>query len=102
MTGASFMTLLRELQDDLERLRDDLETAIDSVVGHDEYIEDDILEEKDDGTVTVDVAELKSLFERLDSASGDADDAFQTFDREVERTWRRFKQTLVQHSEVAP
>jgi hypothetical protein len=49
----------------------------------------------EDGKVSVDVAELKALFERLDDASGDVDDAFQTFDREVERVWRRFRQSLV-------
>ena len=92
--------LLRELQDDLDRLRADLENEIASVVGIDEYIESDILDEKDDGTVTVDIAELKSLFERLDGASGDADDAFAEFERETERAWRRFKQALLQHTEM--
>jgi archaellum component FlaC len=91
---------LRELREDFDRLHDDLKHQIDSIVGHDEDIEDEILIEED-GKVSVDVAELKSLFGRLDDASGDVDDAFQTFDREVERVWRRFKQALVQHSEVA-
>jgi hypothetical protein len=99
MTDA-FKSALREFRDDLDRLRKDLENAIVSVVGHDEYIEDDILDEKDDGSTTVDVEELKALFARLNDASEAAADAFQTFDQEVERVWRRFKQTLVQHSEM--
>jgi len=100
MTDAQFKSALRDLKDDLERLRDDLETAIDSIVGVDEYAEDDIITEKDDGSITIDVGELKALFERLNSASSDVDDAFNEFDQEVERVWRRVRQALVQHAEM--
>jgi hypothetical protein len=99
MTDATFKGALRDLKDDLERLRDDLETAIDSIVGVDESIEDDIITEKDDGSITVDVAELKALLESLDDAAEEAARAFRKFDQEVERLWRRFMQGLV-HSEV--
>jgi hypothetical protein len=90
---------IRELREDLDRLHEDLENEVSGIVGHDEYIEDEILTEED-GKVSVDVAELKSLFERLDDASQDADAAFKTFDREAERVWRRFKQALAQHAET--
>jgi hypothetical protein len=92
---------IRDLKEDLDRLHGDLANEIVSIVGHDQYLEDEIITEED-GKVSVDVAELKALFERLDDASGEANSAFQTFDREVERVWRRFRQTLVQHSEVTP
>lgn len=95
-----FKTALRELRDDLDRLRDDLENSIARIVGVDEYAADDILEEDDDGSVRVDVAELKALLERLDCASEAADDAFNEFDEEAERAWRRFRQALLQYSEM--
>jgi hypothetical protein len=101
MTDATFKGTLRDLRDDLERLRDDLETAIDSIVGVDEYAKSDILDEDDKGAVTVDIAELKALFESLDDAAEEAARAFRKFDQEVDRVWRRFKLALV-HSEVAP
>jgi hypothetical protein len=99
MSGDQLKAALRELRDDLDRLHEDLQNEIAGIVSVDEFAEDDIITE-DDGTATVDVAELKSLFARLDDVSGDVDDAFQAFDREVERAWRRFKQALVQHSEA--
>jgi hypothetical protein len=99
MSDATLRSALRELREDLDRLRTDLENEIAGIVGVDEYAEDDIITEEG-GSISIDVAELKALFERLDDASEEADDAFKTFDQEVERTWRRFKQALVQHSEV--
>jgi hypothetical protein len=101
MTSAALRSLLRELQDDLSRLRQDLEKEIAGVIGVDEYAEDEILDEKDDGSITVDVAELKSLFGRLDDASEAVDDAFKEFDQETDRLWRRFQRALVQHREGA-
>ena len=101
MTSATLKSLLRDLRDDLSRLRQDLEKEIAGAVGVDEYAEDDILDEKDDGSVTVDLAELKSLFGRLDDASEAVDDAFKEFDQETDRLWRRFQQALLQHSEGA-
>jgi len=89
----------RELREDLDRLRVDLENDIVSVVGVDEYAEDDILTKEGDGSISVDVGELRALLESLDDASEAAADAFKTFDQEVERVWRRFKQSLV-HSET--
>jgi hypothetical protein len=100
MTDATFKGTLRDLRDDLERLRDDLETAIGNLVGVDEYAESDIITEKHDGSIVVDVAELKALLESLDDAAEAAADAFRKFDQEVDRVWRRFKQALAQHSEV--
>jgi hypothetical protein len=91
MTDSSIKSLLHELKDDLERLRADLENEIASIVGVDEYAEDDILTKEDDGSVTIDVAELKSLFERLDDASEAVGDAFREFNQGVDRVWRRFQ-----------
>jgi hypothetical protein len=100
MSDPTLKSALRELREDLERLRADLENTIASIVGVDEYAEDDILTKEDDGSITVDGAELKALLERLDDASASAADAFREFDEEVDRVWRRFRQALVQHSEV--
>jgi hypothetical protein len=100
MSDATFKNALRELREDLDRLRADLENEIAGIVGVDEYAEDDIILEED-GKVSVDVAELKALFERLDYASGEADDAFTKFDQEVDRAWRRFKHALVHSKEGA-
>ena len=99
MTAAKLRSLLRELQDDLERVRADLENEIAGIVGVDEYAEDDIITEEG-GKVSIDVAELKALFERLDDASEEADGAFTKFDQDCDRAWRRFRQALVQHSEA--
>jgi hypothetical protein len=91
----TFKAALRDLREDLERLRDDLETAIDNIVGVDEYVEDDIITKKDDGSTVVDVTELRALFESLDDAAEAAADAFRKFDQEVDRVWRRFRLALV-------
>jgi hypothetical protein len=88
---------LRELREDLTRCRRDLEDEIASIVGVDE---DDILTNEDDGSISVDGAALKDLLERLDYASGEADDAFTKFDQDCDRAWRRFRQALVQFSEA--
>jgi hypothetical protein len=100
MTDATFKNALRELREDLERLRYDLEAAIDSIVGVDAYIEDDIITEEDNGSTAVNVTELRALLTNLDDAAEATADAFKEFDQEVERLWRRFKLTLV-HSESA-
>jgi hypothetical protein len=97
MIDATFKGALRDLREDLERLRDDLETAIDNIVGVDDYVEDDIITKQDDGSVTVDVSELKALFESLDDAAAEAARAFRKFDQEVDRVWRGFK---LAHSEM--
>jgi hypothetical protein len=99
MTSATLKSLLRDLRDDLSRLRQDLEEEVAGIIGVDEHAEEDILDAKDDGSVTVNLAELKSLFGRLDDASEAVDDAFKEFDQETDRLWRRFQQALVQHGE---
>jgi hypothetical protein len=99
MSDVTLRASLRELREDLDRLRADLENEIAGIVDVDEYAEDDIITEEG-GSISVDVAELKGLLARLDDASEEAADAFQTFDVEVERVWRRFKQTLLEHSEA--
>jgi hypothetical protein len=95
MTDVTLKAALRELREDLERLRVDLENAIANIIGIDEYAEDDILTKEDDGSISVDAAELRALLESLDVASEAAADAFQEFDAEADRAWRRFKQALV-------
>jgi hypothetical protein len=99
MSDDKLKAALRELREDLDRLRADLENEIAGIVCVDEYAEDDIITEED-GKVSIDVAELKALFERLDDASGEADGAFTKFDQDCDRAWRRFRQALVQHSEA--
>jgi hypothetical protein len=99
MSDAALKGALRELREDLERLRADLENTIAELVGIDEYAEDDILTKGDDGSIVIDVAELKALLESLDDAAEAAADAFRKFDQEVDRVWRRFRQALV-HSEA--
>jgi hypothetical protein len=101
MTDATFKGALRDLRDDLERLRKDREAAIDNIVGVDEYVQDDIITKADDGSTVVDVAELETLLEGLIDAAEAAAGAFRKFDQEVERVWRRFNQTRVR-DEVAP
>jgi hypothetical protein len=100
MTDDQLKSALRELREDLERLRVDLENEIASIVGIDGYAEDDILTKEADGSISVNGAELKALLESLDDASEAAADAFRTFDQDVERVWRRFRQSLVVHSEI--
>jgi hypothetical protein len=90
---------LRELQEDLNRLRADLENAIAGIIDFDDTDEDDILVKGDDGVTRLDVAELKILVERHAYATDEVASAFQEFDREVERVWRRFRQALV-HNEM--
>jgi hypothetical protein len=99
MSDITHRKALADFEYEIMRAIADLEIAIDAIVGVDEYAEDDILTKEDDGSISVDVAELKALFERLDDASEAADDASKEFDQEVDRVWRRFKQALV-HSEV--
>lgn len=91
----SLKAALRDLREDLERLRYDLEAAIDNIVGVYEYVKDDIITKNDDGSITVDVAELKVLLESLDDAADAAAAAFRKFDQEVDRVRRRFKLALV-------
>jgi hypothetical protein len=100
MTDATLKAALRELREDLERLRVDLENAIANIVGIDEYVEDDILTKEADGSISVDAAELRALLESLDDASEEAAGAFKTFDQEADRAWRRFRQSLVVHNEM--
>lgn len=99
MSDDKLKAAVRELREDLDRLRTDLENEIAGIVGVDECADDIITEEG--GSISVDVAELKALFERLDDASGEADSAFTKFDQEVDRAWRRFRQALVQIQEGA-
>jgi hypothetical protein len=93
MTDATLKGALRELREDLDQLFVDLETEIAGIVGDGELAEDDLITEEGD-SISIDMVELKSLFARLDDASEAAADAFKTFDQEVERVWRRFKQAL--------
>jgi hypothetical protein len=93
MSDDKLKAAVRELREDLDRLRADLENEIAGIVGVDEYAEAEIITEEG-GSISVDVAELKVLFERLDDASGEADSAFTKFDQDCDRAWRRFKQAL--------
>ena len=99
MSDDKLKAAVRELREDLDRLRTDLENEIAGIVGIDECADDIITEEG--GSISVDVAELKALFERLDDAPGEADSAFTKFHQEVDRAWRRFRQVLVQIQEGA-
>ena len=99
MSDSTLKSALRELREDLERLRDDLKTEIASIVGIDEDAAEVVLVREDDNSISVDTAELKGLLERLADASEAAADAFKEFDQEVDRVWRRFKLSLV-HSEA--
>ena len=100
MTSATFKSALRDLREDLERLHDDLEAAIDSIVGVDAHaVEDGIITKEDDGSSLSTWRSSRSLFESLDDAAEAAADAFRRFDREVGRVWRRFKLALV-HSQA--
>jgi hypothetical protein len=94
MSDDRLKSACRELREDLERLRADLEDAIANIVGIDEDAAEDVLVREDDGSIIVDTAELKGLLERLADASEAAADAFQEFDQEADRVWRRFKQAL--------
>jgi hypothetical protein len=96
MSDAALKDALRELREDLERLRADLKNTIAELVSIDEHAEDDILAKRDDGSIVVDV--VKALLESLDDAAEGAADAFKEFDEEVDRVWRRFKQALL-HSQ---
>jgi hypothetical protein len=100
MSDPALKSALRELREDLERLRVDLEDAIADIVGIDEDAAEDVLVRENDGSISVDTAELKGLLERLADAPEATADAFREFDQEVDRAWRRFRQALVQHSEM--
>jgi hypothetical protein len=95
MSDMMLNSVLRELREDLDRLRADLENEIACIVGIDEDAAEDVLVREDDGTISVDTAELKGLLEGLADAPEAAADAFQEFDQEADRAWRRFRQALV-------
>jgi hypothetical protein len=99
MSDATLKNALRELQDDLERFHADLENEIASIVDFDDIDEDDILVKGDDGVTRLSVAELRSLLERHDEAAAEVASAFQDFDEEVDRAWRRFRKALT-HREI--
>jgi hypothetical protein len=100
MIDAAFKNALRDLREDLERLRDDLESTIASVVDFDDIDEGDILVKGDDGVTRLSVAELRILLERHDDAAAEVASAFRDFGQEVDRAWRRFRQALVHREEA--
>ena len=98
MTDIAHRNALVDFADDLERAIADLESAIADIVGVDEDAESDILIKGDDGSISVDAAELKDLLARLADAPEAATAAFREFDREVARVLRSFKRALVRET----
>jgi hypothetical protein len=94
-----------EFEDDLQRLVDDLESAVADIVGIDEDAAEVVLVGEDDGSISVDTAELKDLLDRLADAPGAVASAFEDFGWETRRAFRALKKALAQRaamSEAAP
>jgi hypothetical protein len=82
---------LRDLQDDIERARNDLrERSLGAIPAPD--IEDFIIRDQDSKPTAFDVAELKALVKALDSAADEIGFAFKEFDEEIHQALKTFKQ----------
>ena len=100
--GATLAIALSDFAEDIERARDLLVIAIERAASRPDYFIDDLEDaedaEDDADSVTVEKCAIADLREAYDDVTGAITHAFASFDWEVARALRAFKQAITRQS----